>query len=133
MPFKSKAQAKACWASGGFGGKVDCEEWAKKTNFKKIPKRKMKSENTLPFEENKNGDVSVRKFSENVESSELHWHKDKEDRIVKPLHKTNWLFQRENQLPQPINGEIKIKAGEWHRVIKGSGDLSIEVKKIRPA
>lgn len=39
MPFKSKAQSKACFASGGFGGKVDCKEYANKTNYKKLPKK----------------------------------------------------------------------------------------------
>lgn len=40
MPFKSKQQSKACFATDGFGGKVDCEKWAKKTDYKKLPKRK---------------------------------------------------------------------------------------------
>lgn len=49
MPFKSKSQWKACFVTKGFGGKVDCEEWAKKTKkFKKLPKKvkkkKMKNE-----------------------------------------------------------------------------------------
>lgn len=39
MPFKSSQQSKACFASKGFGGKVDCKEWADKTNYKKIPKK----------------------------------------------------------------------------------------------
>lgn len=42
MPFKSKQQSKACFATDGFGGKVDCEKWAKKTDYKKLPKRKSK-------------------------------------------------------------------------------------------
>lgn len=39
MPFLSKAQMKKCFATGGFGGKVDCEEWAKQTDFSSIPER----------------------------------------------------------------------------------------------
>lgn len=31
MPFVSKAQQKACYATNGFGGKVNCAEWQKKT------------------------------------------------------------------------------------------------------
>ena len=42
MPFKSKQQSKACFATQGFGGKVDCKEYAKKTNYKKLPKKKKK-------------------------------------------------------------------------------------------
>lgn len=129
MPFKSRQQAKACWASKGFGGKVDCGEWASKTNWKKIPNKKNMKENNLPFEEIEKGKISIRKFSENTNSEEFHWHRDNEDRIVIPLHETDWMFQRDNQLPEPIVGKIKIKAGEWHRVIKGTGDLEIQVEK----
>ena len=44
MPFKSQQQWKACFASQGFGGKVDCEEWAKKTKkFKHLPRKKNES------------------------------------------------------------------------------------------
>lgn len=131
MPFRSKRQMRACWASKGFGGEVDCGEWSKKTDFKKIPERvkKMKSENSLPFEEIEKGNISIRKFSENTNSEEFHWHRDNEDRIVTPLHETDWMFQRDNELPERIAGKIKIKAGEWHRVIKGTGDLEIQVEK----
>lgn len=39
MPFKSKSQQKACYATNGFGGKVDCKKWSKKTNQKSLPER----------------------------------------------------------------------------------------------
>lgn len=39
MPFKSKNQQKACYASNGFGGKVDCKKWSKMTNQKSLPKK----------------------------------------------------------------------------------------------
>jgi hypothetical protein len=45
------------------------------------------------------------------------------------MHNTDWLFQRENQLPEPIIGKINTKAGEWHRVIKGTGSLEVEIIK----
>jgi hypothetical protein len=89
----------------------------------------MKNKSDLPFEELKKDNVFIRKFSENIDSQELHWHKDGEDRIVTPLKETDWLFQRDNQLPEPIIEGLKIKAGEWHRVIKGTGDLEIKVIK----
>jgi len=84
----------------------------------------------IPFSEKKINNYYIRKFSENIDSDELKWHRDKEDRIVSPIGETNWLFQRENQLPEPINKDIRIKANEWHRVIKGTGDLNIKVYKI---
>lgn len=50
MPFDSKAQSAACFASKGFDGKVDCKEWASKTNYSKLPKKKKKkSILTLPI------------------------------------------------------------------------------------
>lgn len=42
MPFKSKKQQKACYASNGFGGKVDCKEWSAVTNQKSLPKKAKK-------------------------------------------------------------------------------------------
>jgi hypothetical protein len=40
MPFKSKAQMKACFATNGFNGKIDCDEWAKDTDTKSLPDKK---------------------------------------------------------------------------------------------
>lgn len=79
----------------------------------------------LPFKEK--GDI--RTFSKDVESEELKWHRDREDRIVTPLGQNDWMFQRDNQLPQPMDGEILIPRGEWHRVIKGTTDLVVRVQK----
>jgi len=87
------------------------------------------SKNSLPFKEIKNKSFYIRTFSESLDSSELKWHKDKEDRVIIPIKETDWMFQRDNQLPEPIVGKIEIKAGEWHRVIKGSGDLEVKIIK----
>ena len=84
----------------------------------------------LPFSEKKIENNFIRTFSAEIDSNELKWHKDLEDRIVCPIGVTDWLFQRENELPIPINQEIKIKANEWHRIIKGSGDLVVKVIKL---
>jgi len=42
MPFKSKQQAKKCYAlkQKGQAGNWDCSEWAEKTNFRSIPQSK---------------------------------------------------------------------------------------------
>lgn len=86
---------------------------------------------SLPFKEKKVSTKEyVRTFSGDVHSHELKWHKDKEDRLVIPLKQTNWLFQRDNQLPESIQKPIKIKANEWHRVIKGDGDLVVKITKL---
>ena len=39
MPFKSKKQQSACYATKGFKGKVDCKHWSSVTNQKRLPKK----------------------------------------------------------------------------------------------
>lgn len=74
-------------------------------------------------------DGDVRTFSKDVDSHELKWHRDDEDRVVTPLNQNDWMFQRDNSLPEPLDKEIKIARGEWHRVIKGSTDLKVRIQK----
>lgn len=49
MPFQSWQQSKACFATGGFGGKVDCKHWADITDYKGLPKRKKKHESFVAW------------------------------------------------------------------------------------
>jgi hypothetical protein len=88
----------------------------------------MKS-NRKPYSEEKNGNVIRRTFSNLVESEELVWHRDKEDRIVIPLNENDWLVQFDNELPKKlnVNEEFFIPKNTFHRVIKGSGDLMVEI------
>jgi hypothetical protein len=83
-----------------------------------------------PFDESKvNSNELVRHFDVNVDESELKWHWDEEDRDVEPLNENDWFFQFDNELPIPINKKIHIPAGIIHRVIKGSTDLKVKIKK----
>jgi hypothetical protein len=45
MPFKSKAQAKKCYAMKGRGQAKgwNCDEWSKKTDYSKLPAKKKKA------------------------------------------------------------------------------------------
>ena len=83
----------------------------------------------LPFKQKILNGIRVRSFSENVDNTELKWHQDLEDRYVKPLHTTDWMVQLDNQFPIKLkeNEEIYIPEGVWHRLIKGNGDLKIQV------
>jgi hypothetical protein len=84
----------------------------------------------FPFNEHiENGD-HIRTFSERVKDSELVWHRDKEDRIVKSVGKTDWMLQMDNEIPRVIEGEFFIPKNTYHRVIKGNGDLTVKVKKL---
>lgn len=72
----------------------------------------------------------IRTFLEDVQEFELVWHRDKEDRYVKPLHTTDWKFQLDNDIPRTIENEIFIPKETYHRLIKGTGNLKVSIKKI---
>ena len=67
----------------------------------------------------------VREFSENVESDELIWHRDKRTREVTVLEGTGWKLQMDNQLPKElIKGKLyTIPKMEYHRLIKEQTNL----------
>jgi len=71
----------------------------------------------------------IREFDENIDPIELKWHRDNENRIVEIVGKTDWKIQLENQLPVSMNQPISIPKGEWHRVIKGNGKLTLKIIK----
>ena len=84
-----------------------------------------------PYTEFKDGDNEVtRLFHSKVDPEKLKWHMDDEDRIIQALHKNNWQFQLEDQLPVSLDKPIFIKRHQWHRLIKGDDSLMIKVTKI---
>jgi hypothetical protein len=91
--------------------------------------------NELPFTENITNGYNVRTFSSNLDENELKWHFDEEDRIVVCEHETDWQIQMDNKLPEKIqkNKKYFIPEGEYHRVIKGTSDLIVKVKKLKKA
>jgi len=84
-----------------------------------------------PYEEVILSEVEkIRTFSESIDEEDLKWHWDNEDRIIEALNETDWKFQFDNQLPINIEGKLEIKKGVWHRLIKGTNDIKIKIKKI---
>ena len=75
--------------------------------------------------------IVLRKFSQRVQPGQLVWHRDKENRLIEVLSGTGWLFQRDNKLPVILEegDRIKVKAGEYHRLIKGDEDLYVKIYK----
>jgi len=73
----------------------------------------------------------IRTFKSNTEEGELTWHRDREDRIIFPINENNWLFQEDDCTPIPmnVNEPIFIESGKYHRIIKGSEDLQLEIYK----
>ena len=87
----------------------------------------------LPFKEKKIENKSFRTFFENVNNDELKWHRDYEDRIVRVRETTDWMLQLDNQLPVVLetNKDYFIPKGLYHRVIKGTGNLNVEIDLMK--
>jgi hypothetical protein len=84
-----------------------------------------------PYSEIVDGNVVRRTFKSDVPTNELTWHRDREDRVVLPINENDWFIQMDNELPIKlhINEEFFIPKNTYHRVIKGSSDLTVEVIK----
>jgi hypothetical protein len=84
----------------------------------------------LPFEETQiSEDTYIREFSQSSDVNEFMWHRDDEDRVIVTIEPTDWKIQLENKLPQSLGSTVFIERGEWHRLIKGTGNLKIKVVK----
>lgn len=84
----------------------------------------------LPFVETNLGEnVYLRQFSQDTDSGEFMWHRDREDRIVEAFGETDWMIQLDDELPVRLFGEVMIPMGVYHRLIKGTGDLTLKVTK----
>ncbi len=73
----------------------------------------------------------IRLFSSEVDSEELVWHRDKENRKVEVLEGEGWQFQFNGSLPFELTEGRKfdIPEGMYHRVIKGKTKLVLKIKK----
>ena len=84
-----------------------------------------------PYTQISNGDYIIREFSPNVQSDELVWHRDRNNRVVEVLSGTNWGLQMEDELPMELKvGDVlEIKAETYHRVFKGIDTLKLKIKE----
>lgn len=89
----------------------------------------MKNNSHVPAKQTTDGNKIIRTFSHDVPKDELKWHWDEKDRKIKILNVNDWYLQFDNQMPEKlVEGQtLFIKAGDWHRVIKGTTDLKIEI------
>lgn len=85
----------------------------------------------FPFKETHLQDnLYFREFEESVDADDLEWHRDREDRIVEIIGKTDWQLQMDNELPKVMTGKLFIPKEIWHRVIKGTGELKVKITKL---
>ena len=82
-----------------------------------------------PYTDDSQGDTVTRTFDESIDPIELMWHRDLNDRTVTVTHSTDWKVQLDNQLPTVIKDSIFIPKLAWHRVIKGTGALTVKIKE----
>lgn len=73
----------------------------------------------------------TRVFDSNVNEEELIWHRDKKDREIVILEGKDWKLQYDDKLPIKLeeNKVYKIKAGDYHRILKGNGNLVLKIKE----
>lgn len=86
--------------------------------------------NAFPFvEENLSKNRRIRMFPETVWEDDLVWHRDAENRTVKVLSSNGWKLQMDDQLPKElVIGETHyIPKNTYHRIIKGIGELIVEI------
>lgn len=70
-----------------------------------------------------------RVFEQHVHDDELVWHRDRKDRTVLVIESNGWKYQADNKLPVELKpgDTLHINALEYHRIIKGSGNLVVEI------
>ncbi len=83
-----------------------------------------------PYTEQKvDSNTYLRTFSADTPETDLIWHLDREDRVIEATHMTDWFFQFDNELPISLNNSITIPKNTFHRIIKGTDDCTIRIKK----
>lgn len=80
-----------------------------------------------------NESTRVRLFSSDTPEVDLIWHRDRQNRVVEVIHSNGWMFQRDDSVPALLSsGDIlEIARNEWHRVIKGNGDLILKITESK--
>jgi hypothetical protein len=81
-----------------------------------------------PYIDTESEDFITRRFSQDIDPIDLLWHRDLKNRSVKILEGKDWGIQLENELPRSFD-IITIPKLTWHRVIKGKGDLIVQIKE----
>ena len=84
----------------------------------------------FPFVQEKFENHWIRVFSKDVETDELKWHFDNENRKVTILESDGWQFQMDDELPVDLKpGDVTyIPKGVYHRIKRGNNDLKIKIE-----
>jgi hypothetical protein len=88
--------------------------------------------NMHPYKDISSGDNWViREFTQDIDPIELLWHRDDEDRELELVEGQGWKIQIDNYLPIELTqiSRINIKKHDYHRLIKGDGNLIVKIYK----
>ncbi|MDB2481674.1 hypothetical protein N9W84_00740 [bacterium] len=129
-----------CNRPKGFSQKQYCKRKSiggkyKKSRLKNISNIYKFCSNDKPYIQKNNSTSSyTRRFYSNVDSSDLVWHRDANDRNITVLDGHGWSIQFENKLPIKLSSGSKvfIPKNSWHRLIKSAGkmkDLLIQINE----
>ena len=91
-----------------------------------------KGRSGFPFKEQRLGSRLIRSFDKDTPQEDMVWHRDRQNRIMRPLNDTDWLFQMDNQLPEPMQrGKmIFVPRNVYHRAIVGKKGFIVEIQEI---
>lgn len=89
----------------------------------------MVSGGNKPYFETRLDNTIYRRFEGTVEETDLVWHRDHNDRQIIVKESQGWQIQLDNELPQDLveGNTYFIEKEQYHRLIKGQGDLIIEI------
>lgn len=82
-----------------------------------------------PYKELQTQQCLYRKFTQDISDDELVWHRDENDREVTIMDSTDWMFQFDNQLPFTLKETLFIPKDTYHRLIKGTGTLNVQIQE----
>lgn len=84
-----------------------------------------------PYTDNIHDDFIIREFDENIDPTELVWHRDKMNRDVEIISGDGWKFQFDGDLPFLLKpgDTLKIYNNLYHRIFIGNTKLVIKIKE----
>jgi quercetin dioxygenase-like cupin family protein len=85
-----------------------------------------------PYTEQSLGREIIRVFCSDAPVDEFVWHRDKHDRYITVAESRGWFLQLENELPTELIEGVSyfVRKNEWHRILKGAGDLKIKIREF---
>lgn len=87
------------------------------------------SQENRPYQQLTIANTIQRQFKQDVLESELVWHRDERDRQVTVVGQSDWMFQFDNQLPFTLKEVLFIPKDTYHRLIKGTGILNVQIQE----